>query len=181
LAEVATFQSSPKFVFAHILLPHDPYVFGLNCEPEDPIGSTVEKYLSNLSCANKMTKAAVETILSKSSQPPVIVIQGDEGHYGMKYPYIKGTDYSQIDSKTLQERARILNAYYLPGVEVGKILYPSISPVNSFRVILKTYFGADLGVLPDRSFIFPNDRDSPWYYKLDGPIKEFMDVTDKVK
>lgn len=179
IEEISKSQPSPKFVFAHILLPHDPYVFGPNCEPEDPVGSKVEMYLSNLQCANKLASEAVEGILENSAQPPVIIIQGDEGHYTFKYPYVKGTDYSQIDPKTLQERARILNVYYLPGVDPAELLYPSITPVNSFRVVLNAYFGADLGLLPDRSFIFQNDKNNPWYYDLDGPV-EFIDVTDKV-
>jgi hypothetical protein len=180
LAEVSKNQPSPKFVFMHVLLPHDPYVFGPNCEQEDPVGSKVEMYLSNLSCANKLTEEAVEAILENSAQPPVIIIQGDEGHYTFKYPYVKGQDYRQIDPKTLQERARILNTYYLPEIDADKVLYPSISPVNSFRVVLNAYFGTDLEILPDRSFIFQNDKNNPWYYDLDGPV-EFIEVTDKVK
>ncbi|HJZ05577.1 MAG: hypothetical protein XU08_C0001G0010 [candidate division WWE3 bacterium CSP1-7] len=180
LEEISKNQRSPKFIFMHVLLPHDPYVFGPNCEPEDPEGSTVEQYLSNLSCTNKLTKEAVETVLANSLQPPVIVIQGDEGQYAFKYPYVKGTDYFQINPKTLQERARILNSYYLPGVGSDKILYPSITPVNSFRLILNVYFGAELELFQDRSFIFQNDKNNPWYYDLDGPV-EFIDVTDKVR
>ena len=180
LTEVSQNQPSPKFIFMHVLLPHDPYVFGPNCEKEDPQGSTIEMYLSNLSCVNKLATQAVNTVLDNSAQPPVIVIQGDEGHYAMKYPYVKRTDYRQINPKTLQERARILNAYYLPGVDESKVLYPSITPVNSFRVILDVYFGANLELLPDRSYIFENDKNNPWYYDLDGPV-EFIDVTDKVR
>jgi hypothetical protein len=35
-------------------------------------------------------------------------------------------------------------------------LYPGITPVNTFRVILNIYFGASLPLLDDRSF-FPDD------------------------
>ena len=31
-------------------------------------------------------------------------------------------------------------------------LYPSISPVNTFRLILDRYFGTRLGLLPDRGY-----------------------------
>jgi len=180
LAEISKTQPGPKFTFAHILLPHDPYVFGPNCEPEDPTGSKIEMYLSNLSCANILVREAVDTILANSAKPPVIVFQGDEGYFAVKYPYVKGTDYLEIDPQTLQEKARILNVYYLPGVDAKEVLYPSITPVNSFRAILNSYFGTDLEILPDKSYIFENDKDNPWYYKLDGPV-EFIDVTEKVK
>jgi hypothetical protein len=49
-------------------------------------------------------------------------------------------------------RLAILNAYYLPGVD-SDLIYPSISPVNTFRLILNTYFGADLPLLPDESYL----------------------------
>jgi len=179
IAEIVKTQPSPKFVFAHILLPHDPYVFGPNCESEDPVGSTTEKYLSNLACTNKLVSEAVETILASSSKSSVIVIQGDEGHYAMKYPFKPLQDYREADPRSLQERARILNSYYLPGVDAGDILYSSITPVNSFRVILSIYFGANLEPLPDRSFIF-TEKGNPYVYDLDGPV-EFIDVTDKVR
>jgi len=50
----------------------------------------------------------------------------------------------------------ILNAYALPGVDPAQALYPSISPVNSFRVVLNRYFGTDLPLLEDRSYFAPN-------------------------
>ena len=45
----------------------------------------------------------------------------------------------------------ILNAYYLPGIGQGD-LYPTISPVNSFRVVFNQYFGGKFPLLPDLSF-----------------------------
>jgi len=63
----------------------------------------------------------------------------------------------------------ILNAYYLP--ERGKAaLYESISPINTFRVILNLYFGAHLELLSDESYY----SDS-W----DRPLS-LVNVTDKL-
>jgi hypothetical protein len=171
----------PKFVFAHILLPHDPYVFGPNCEEEHPPGSTVEKYLSHVSCANRLMVGVIEKILRSSANPPVIVIQADEGPYNIKYPLLPGKSYQESDPRSLQERARILNSYYLPGVEIDKVLYPSITPVNSFRLILNTYFGTGLGILSDRSYIFQEQGPTVpngYLYNWKKPIEKFIDVTD---
>ena len=33
------------------------------------------------------------------------------------------------------------------------MLYPSVSPVNSFRIIFDTYFGASYELLPDVTFL----------------------------
>ncbi len=46
----------------------------------------------------------------------------------------------------------ILNAYYIPN-EAASSLYPSITPVNSFRLIFDSYFGTDLGLLEDRNYL----------------------------
>jgi hypothetical protein len=64
----------------------------------------------------------------------------------------------------------ILNAYYLPGTgQAG--LYPSITPVNSFRVVFNAYFGTDLPILPDRSYIFTNQLH----------LYDFRDITDLLR
>jgi hypothetical protein len=65
----------------------------------------------------------------------VIILQGDHGS-----PRAKGWEMT------------ILNAYYLPDAQGRSRLYPSISPVNSFRVIFNAYFGADLPLLPDKAY-----------------------------
>jgi hypothetical protein len=43
-----------------------------------------------------------------------------------------------------------LNAYYLPGYK--NKLYPSISPVNTFRLIFDSYFGGKYDMLPDVAY-----------------------------
>jgi len=44
-----------------------------------------------------------------------------------------------------------LIAYYFPNNGAG-VLYPTITPVNTFRLVLNTYFGQDLTLLPDVSY-----------------------------
>jgi hypothetical protein len=72
------------------------------------------------------------------------VIQGDHGP-GSRL------DWEVPERSDLRERMGILNAYYAPLAE--RALYPSITPVNSFRVVLNQYFGFDLPLLPDRSYL----------------------------
>ncbi len=76
---------------------------------------------------------------------------------------------NNVANTDLKERMSILNAYYFPGQKYQG-LYGRISPVNSFRVVLNTYFGATLELLPDRSFF------STWT----DPYR-FIDVTDAVR
>jgi len=80
---------------------------------------------------------AMSTLLADSPRPPIIVIQGDHG------PWLQ----------TGSDQFKILNAYYLPGH--NDLLYPTISPVNTFRLIFDTYLGADYPLLDDISYASP--------------------------
>jgi hypothetical protein len=80
---------------------------------------------------------AVKTLLTDSPAPPIIIIQGDHA------PWLqKGSD-----------QFKILNAYYLPGH--NDLLYPAVSPVNTFRLIFDTYLGAEYPLLEDISYASP--------------------------
>ena len=92
----------------------------------------------------KETLDVVDTLIQNSQVPPIIIVQGDHG------PLPDLTDEAS-------QRLPILNAYFLPGIRMDKVLYPSISPVNSFRVILNAYFGQNLPLLEDQSYFGPED------------------------
>jgi hypothetical protein len=52
----------------------------------------------------------------------------------------------------------ILNAYFFPGKQAKDLLYPTISPVNTFRVVLNSYFGERLPLLDDKSYYAPSEE-----------------------
>ena len=159
-------MSGPKFVFAHILSPHPPFVFDQSGQPLQPpyayyIGDgddyqgNLDEYRSaypaQMQFVNSQLEQVIDSILENSSSPPVIILQGDHGP-GSRLVW-------DAPSKTcLWERTPILNAYYLPGGG-DDLLYPSISPVNSFRVVLNAYFDADLPLLPDKTYFTSHDLD----------------------
>ena len=158
----ATEIESPTFVFAHVLAPHWPYVFGANGEsvdskPDDEYEYTelLEAYRNQVAFVNKRVLAVIEEILARSSEPPIIILQADHGVYSRHYEYAS--------------RMAILNAYYFPDQDY-KTLYEDITPVNTFRVIFDRYFGTDFEMLEDRSYFFEY---------LQSPYS-FVDVTDKV-
>jgi hypothetical protein len=62
-----------------------------------------------------------------------------------------------------------LAAFYLPQASHAD-LYPTITPVNSFRVVFRMYFGADLATLPDRNYVFRSTR----------RLYDFTEVTERV-
>lgn len=130
---------SPKFVFIHIIAPHDPFGFdenGNNVSP-DKI-NTLTGYANQSRFIGAAIVPQIQKLIDGSANPPVIILQGDHGRLG------SGPDHQM----------KILNAYYLPGHTPGE-LYPSISPVNTFRVVLNSYFGAKLPLLEDVSYYSP--------------------------
>lgn len=142
----------PKFVFAHIPSPHLPFLFGPNGEelvpernPEDDI-AYAEGYTNQVTFISNQALPTVEEILRNSKNPPIIILQGDHGpseKYGTSPEY----------------RSTILNAYYLP--EGGeKLLYPDITPVNSFRIIFNHYFNEDITLLDDIHYNLFSEDDS---------------------
>jgi hypothetical protein len=152
-------MNGPKFIFAHIIAPHPPFVFDRYGHPVTPeysyyIGDgddyqgNLEDYLSGypeqVLFVNHKMEQVIDAILANSLTPPVIIIQGDHGP-GSRLVW-------DMPAQTcLWERTSILNAYYLPG-EGERLLYASISPVNSFRVVLNAYFNANLPLLPDDTY-----------------------------
>ena len=145
--------AGPKFVFLHLLVPHQPYVFNRDGRfvprHEENRRTRRENYANQVHAANLLMRRLIDGVLERSPSPPVIIVQGDEG------PYPEGTEgrlyeWSRATPDILRTRSGILNAYHLPG-EHSTRLYASISPVNSFRVVFNTYLGTRLPLLPDRT------------------------------
>jgi len=168
--------ASPKFVFAHSTITHVPYVFGPNGEPLNPgdvysmhdgagmnidQSAYIQRYPDQVRYTNQLLAESIDHILATSETPPVIILQGDHGP-GLTL------DYESVDDTCAKERLSIFNAYYLSDDGVEE-LYESISPVNTFRVILNAYFNTDLELLEDRS-----------YYALWSRPYDPIEVTDRL-
>lgn len=147
---------SPRFVFGHILMPHPPFVFGPHGEfmPSQGFregnyfaGTTddyIRGYTGQMTYLNQRLERIITHILETSPNPPVIILQGDHGAGAF-------LNWDTVELTCIEERFSILNAYYFPDGNYQR-LYPTISPVNSFRVILDTYFNTRLGRLPDYTY-----------------------------
>jgi hypothetical protein len=134
-------MEGPKFVYAHIMCPHYPFVFNDDGGETKPgnFFNLKEKtyYLGQYIFVNKKVIEVVDMLLARSRNPPVIVIQSDHGNRGT-------TGFQRMDVGDLWQD--IFNAYYLPGTG-SKGLVPSISPVNTFRIIFNSYFKTNFPIL----------------------------------
>ncbi len=135
----------PKLVFVHLSINHPPFVFdasgGANpdlikvIKPKAENDAYYKGYRGTFPFTDRKMEEVVNAILQNSKQPPVIVLQGDHGP-------------ERVYSSKHYE---ILDALYLPGVDTSD-LYPTLSPINSFRIILNKYFGQNYKILPDESY-----------------------------
>ena len=58
------------------------------------------------------------------------------------------SDHGTLENEILNGRLANLYAIYFPDQDYSR-LYETITPINTFRIILDKYFSADLGLLPD--------------------------------
>jgi len=101
----------------------------------------VANYGPQVSYLNRMVGEMVDRIRAGSLRPAVIIIQGDHG---------AGEILQRVESDQdqLARRHAILNAICAPQ---SAVFYDSITPVNTFRILLPELFDTALALLPDRS------------------------------
>ncbi|MFC2166586.1 PEGA domain-containing protein [Acidobacteriota bacterium] len=126
-----------------------------------------ELYLEAVQFANKKILHLVDTLISDSEKPPVIILQADEGPYAR---IVKSLEEWKKADRRLRFRSGILNTYYLPQRN-QTILHKEISPVNTFRLIFNLYFGTSFEILEDKAYISQNPDN----------LYEFVDITQTIR
>jgi len=135
-------SNSPKFVYTHLVIPHNPYYFDKNGTPasieklQDYSGSNRKDFVEYLQYANKKLLSLIDHIKNKSSQPPVIILMGDHG-------------FRQFNDSTDKKYYFMnLSSFSIPsGNYTG--FYDSSSSVNQIRTFLNTQFNQKLTLLKD--------------------------------
>jgi hypothetical protein len=134
-----------KFVYAHLMIPHPPYIYEADGSIRlddryyrealnQPISEEYyqDGYVKNLEYTNAVMLPLIKTLIQESQTPPVIILLSD---HGMRD----------------ENRMENLIAVFDPKLGVGEI-YSTITPVNIFRVLLNTHFGTDYPFLEDKSY-----------------------------
>lgn len=134
----------PKFIYCHLLIPHEPYTRDSLGKPILYTGKInsleVEKkaYVNQLVYTNRIIDTIINSIFLHSKHPSIIILQGDHGY---RHP-------GQRDKRL--EFAN-LNAIYFYNQEY-RSLHDSLSNVNTFRVVLNTFFRKNYPLLQDTSY-----------------------------
>lgn len=169
LPEIHKKFEEPVFIFAHIMLPHPPNVFGPNGEHVIPRTtyddwSTEEdknRYLDTLQYANLRIEEFIEKVLKETEHQPIIIIESDHGT-------AFNLNWKEPNNDMLKQRFSNLNAFYMP--EGKDLLYDTITPVNSFRIMFNSNFNGNFELLDDRS-----------YWSIYDKPYDFRDVTELIK
>jgi len=125
----------PKFTYVHIMALHLPYIVGPNGEYQKSDSSS--GYPDALVYLNRQMLQILSKLIQNSKVPPIIILMGDHG----------------IGASGMDSRLDNFAAIYFPGA--GKqAIYPSITPVNFFRIIFNTYLNGNYSLLKDTSYNF---------------------------
>lgn len=168
----------PIFVYAHIMIPHPPFIFQPDGNFQIPTkkfdyrdnsaftrldlrDNYLRGYRNQVEYASRRIMEIVEKIQTKSPNS-IIIIQGDHGPGA----YFEQED---LESSVIDEKFHILNAYYFPDGDYSNIP-DDITPVNSFRIVFNKFFGTSMEILENTS-----------YYSGYIQPYEFVEITSKLR
>jgi hypothetical protein len=144
-------DQGPKFVVAHILSPHKPYVFDRKCrtlpnipehEWEPQRSAEIQSYLEQVQCVDRMVLDLVRAVIQKSAVAPIILLQGDHGT----------TPMGEHRLEFGQDRFEAFGAYYLPAGG-DRMFTDSVTLVNVFAKVFNHYFGTSIPLQPDALYL----------------------------
>jgi hypothetical protein len=136
----------PVFSYTHFMIPHNPYLRDENgnlLSSPDPEGGNMAAYLKQVKYSNKLIQQLTECLLSDRSRKKIIIFQGDHGF----------RHYSNVEES---KQFLALNAIYFYNGDYTE-LKKNMSHVNTFRVILNTFFKGQLPLLEDRIFFLKTE------------------------
>jgi len=143
--------SGRKFVFAHI-------------NGYESIANKTGNFTTTLQSASQGVESAIKKIIAESEVDPVIVLLSDHGKKAGSPEVVNRNrsvfaKYACYPNKSLNIEyiaaswytVNNINTFYLPD-DGDKSIYPNMSPVNAWRMILNFYFGTNFSRIEDRSY-----------------------------
>ena len=148
----------PKLVFTHVMSPHTPVLFtgdgapidGWPCYPRCSPFDTGWRYgdeaigpiAGQIEYLDSLVVETVERILAASPEPPIIILFSDHG--------------ARHDPDDHDEMLKSLMAAFTPGMT--GVFPDDASNVNLFPRLLNAYFGTDLPLSSEESYMIPLSR-----------------------
>ncbi len=167
LRDISEKPSGGRFVFAHILVPHDPFIFNADGSYStrsgvDSLGRPIkDKYVGQVQFINNQMQQIIDTIQKRSNGQAVILLNSDEGpypqsmndsflnpqsHYKVNEAIANDEDMRTWSDDWLKMKFGIQQAVHIPRATAEDL--QNLSSVNLFRVVLNRYAGQSLTYLP---------------------------------
>jgi len=180
LNTLADQTSGGRLIYAHMLTPHDPYYFNadgsINLDNgNDNNGENIkDKYLGQVKYINTQMESLISKINKNSNGQAVIILQSDEGPYPMVLndqnfngtsvgDELSGGNMLDWTDANLQMKFGNLAAYHIPAAS-NQALAQGGDNTNIFRVVLNSYFGANLPYLPRCYYAYVDGRSKAYVY-----------------
>jgi hypothetical protein len=122
----------PTFVYAHIMMPHDPFEYDENGNRMSAKYRNLldnRSYLRQLRYTNTLVINTIKNILFSEKKKPIIIIQGDHG-----YRYLKN-----VDLKNKRNEAHSIFSSYLYPQDIRSQLNDSIRPIDAISLLFNNH------------------------------------------
>lgn len=157
----------PLFVVAHSYPPHPPFIYSPDCSIRDEIVSDYgplrdrtddaagreryrRLYAESVECVSRQMHFFAREIVRRDPGA-IVVIQSDHGS-DTRVDWSPATPLHAWTREAIEERFGVINVVRVPE-RCRQWLYDSISPVNTFRLIVGCLQDRQPDLLPDRSFV----------------------------
>lgn len=142
----------PQFMYAHFMIPHEPWCFDSHgsIRPGKEVyrdSNFVTGYLQQVQYTNQIIKQLVLQIQNNNRPNTLIIIAGDHGY----------RSHNDVDMREHIFRIRFAAYHPQPLIEDWP---ESISGVNIFRLVLNTFLGAQMELLPHEAFYLQKKTNS---------------------
>lgn len=169
-----------RFIFAHLIIPHEPYNFNADGSLSANSGSNntgqpiKQKYLGQLQYINNQIEPILSKIKQNSSGQAVVILQSDEGPQPQAlndHDYDQGSESDEINHVDMRSwnnddinlKYGTMVAYNIPGVSPAD-LASGANHLNIFRLVLDHYFDARMPFLPECYYAYPDGRGHTFVY-----------------
>ncbi|MEI6477651.1 MAG: sulfatase-like hydrolase/transferase [bacterium] len=181
LNDLADQPAGGRFIFAHVLVPHNPYYYNadgsLNPNTgDDNVGELIkQKYVNQVKYINSQMEPLLAKINKNSGGKAIVILQSDEGPYpaslnddlfdgnAIETELANGSMLNWSDAN-LQMKYGNLAAYHIPESTTAD-LTQGADNVNVFRLVLNRYFKDTLPYLPKCYYAYPDGRSEPFVYR----------------
>jgi len=155
-------EKQPHFIFAHLRLPHEPFIFDsdgnrISTDPKLLVNKLA--YLEQLIFTERKILELIDSV-QKQNPNAVIILHSDHG-------FRAEINWEQPTDDDLIRGFNIISAVYFPDKDID--IPNKLSLVNLYRIFFNEYFNANYEILEDKYF----------WYEPSSPYAH-IDVTERL-